>query len=348
MQENQESEYELKPANEPPSDEPKKRKVVNFNIPTDELEKIKQEYGVDDVAGAIIYQYKKKNNPSVATAIRKITKKDKPQNPTTKPEGIYVPEGVEDVLKATGEITAEALKKQFEEADEKKRKYEEIIEQQAMQSSEEKKPDIVEKIVEQYVSSAIETEKKLKEKALKDLLEKPEKKEPDLNQIIEKVKQSQPPPEKDKELEKELLTTVKQELLTQLTERLKAQGKITPEAVGQIINGVSSIVDKLEPIFTSLSTKQSMVASREKIVTLAQIMMSINADSVRTMREMMQLLKDNSEMLKNPVMLKIVESMMTQNQFLLKSLQREILPESEPQTPPKKKEVVDLKDIPKE
>jgi len=336
----QDSEPEDVPAQDE-STEPqnqKKYKSVGFNVSIQELEKIKSEYGVDDVGAAIIYQYQKRKNPSVMNAIRKLTRTKKENSP--KPEGIYVPEGVEDVLKATGEITAEALKKQFTEADEKKRRYEELIEQQALASAEDKKPDIVEKIVEQYVSSAIETEKKLKEKALKELLEKPEKKEIDINQIIEKVK---PPPEKDKELEKELLTTVKQELISQLSERLKSQSKISPETIGSIINGVSSIVDKLEPIFASLSTKQSMTASKDRIVTLAQILTSINSDSVRTMREMIQLMKDNQDILKNPIMLKIIESMMSQNQFLFKSLQQELIPNTE--TPTKKREPVNLNEI---
>jgi len=346
----------------------KKRTNIQLQVPTDEIERIKREQNVDDVGAAIIYHNERKR-PGVVDAVKKIAKKERLLRVQERgrstggvPEGVYIPEGTEKVLDAAGEIQADSLKAHYAETKKKSDAYEAERERKAALSEIPSEGSFGDELVEDYVRSAMDTDKRIKEKALSDLLNKDDKKKKELTEeeqytkiratIVDTMKEKgiSDGKEKGKTFDDELLVEVKKDLMVEVMKKLKGEGqKVTPELVGQLINGAGTIMDKLDPLFAGYSTKQNILASKEKMLTVAQIHASMNQDNVRTLKDMVYLMKENQEVMGNPIMQDFIRNMNAQSNMVMGVIKKEL---EEPiptvQTPSKKREQVDLDDIPVE
>lgn len=353
-----------------PSEPPKsKYRNVTLAVPPPELERIKKENNCDDLAAAIIYHNERKN-PQIQDAVKKInTKERRNRSPSAKggggvPDGAYIPQGVQDVIDTAGAIQSDQLKTQYEDQKAKAAAYEMEREELAKRGSEPAPKSRADAVVEEYVEKALDTHSKITEAAVDKLIhgdKEEKKKEPTEEEKLKKTKEAvleamrerglmEGGGKKDKTFDEELLGELKKDLIVDVQKKLKGEGvKVTPEMVGQIINGVGSIFDKLDPVFAGYNTKQNILASKEKMITIAQIHASMNADNIRTLKDMVYLAKENKDVFGNPVVADFIKNMNAQSQMVMGVIRKELeepLPTT--QSASKKREQVDLDDIPVE
>lgn len=369
--ENDIDEKDVIDSDQPPKSPPEKKQLyrnIQLATPPDELDRIKKDYNTDDVGAAIIYHNERKR-PGVVDAVKKIAQKerknriqDRRPGSSGVPEGLYIPEGTEKVLDAAGEIQADSLKSHYADTKAKSEAYEEERERLAdiARHPKEKEESFGDELVEEYIRGAMDTDKQIKQKALDEMLHGDEKKKKQLSDEVqlEKIKQTiketyqQKVTEagKEKTFDEELLGTVKKDLIAEMIKKLKGEGmKMTPELVGQVINGIGSVFDKLDPVFAGYNTKQNILASKEKMMAVAQIHAGMNADNIRTLKDMVYLMRENKDALDNPILQDFIKNMNSQSSMVMGVIRKELEePIPTAQSASKKREQVDLDDIPTE
>lgn len=301
-------------------------KTINFKVPEQELAKIREEYGINnDVTASIIYYAEKRKRPDVIDAIRKLSKKSKSSSSNPTDKGIYVPEGVEEVIRTTGEVTGEMLKEHLLDREEKAKKWEQQMEQLATKPTNE--PDPVKDITSDYIKHALETDKQIKQKALEKLLSEP--KDDPIKKIESTIEQKlsslAKPEQKPTDLDSQLLQTLKQEMISEISKKIKGDSlKLTPELVGQIINGVSNIVDRFQPLLDANKIKTTTDSIRTRLSTIADLHRVMQENNLRAIKDIVFFLKDNSELISNPIIKEIVSSILAGNTLISRLMEAEI------------------------
>lgn len=301
----------------------KKRHQVQLTIPTAELKKIKSDFNIkNDNEATILYNLMKKR-PDLLGAMNRYQKKRRKSNPDTSTKGgVYIPPGVEEMIDATSDVASHLLKEGVTDMQLKARAYED----EKMAPPPPKSESPVEEIMTEHLKEALQTDKKVKEKALKRILGEDEGKK-DIKSIISRTIDEKLPKivEKKKTPDEELLSDIKKEIHGEIIKKLKGEGvQITPELVGQIINGVSSIVEKFEPMMDSFNIKANTQATQTKLTTIAELHKIIQEQNVRSFRDMIYLVKENEELLKHPAIKTFMDTMSSSSNLTMDLIKAEL------------------------
>lgn len=324
MTQNTEPDEEPDEESEETSEKSKKYASFSFKVPADRLQKIKEDFGVtDDTTAMIIYQAIEKKRPEFSQAVQVLSKKSKKEkNPSSSsmPPGAS---GIDKMMETVSDITGELLSASIQDTMEKKRKYEEEIVEKANTPP----PPPQDDFVKEYVKSALEVDKTIKQKALNDLL-KPRDEEKEIKSVVRTALQEVIPREpirKEKTFDEKILDEVKETLSTDIIKKLKGEGvKITPELVGQLINGVSSIVERFEPLFSSATIKANTQASQIRLSTIADLQRSLQENFIRSLKDIIYLAKENDKILSNPVVQAFIENMGRTTMLTMKLIESEL------------------------
>lgn len=316
-------------------DEKKKtdRHEIRMTAPRQELEKIKKDFNItSDSEATIVYNILRKR-PDLMSAVRRVEyKKSSKSLKDDEKKGVYIPEGVETMINQTSEISAELLRDQVRDLVSKAKSYEE--EKMAPPPPLPKNP--LENVVTEHVKEALQTDKIVREKALKKLLtdEDETKKQPDLKTVVSSALEEKL--SKQKSPDERLLEDIKNEIHTEIIKKLKGDTavKLTPEVIGQIVNSISTLVEKFEPLLNSINTKANVTSTQMRLATIADVHRIIQEQNLRTFKEMMFLVKENKETLENPIMKSFLDSLTQNSSLILDLVKSELsIPSAEQSTP---------------